>query len=194
MESLAIGQAFREPPMSSDGSRCAPTHELAREAAAVQLQDRWGYFCRQLILRSAVGGASTADGHFIAVSGDGVGSALVRLRATYKSKNIQASRDWEPKWYDPDESIAAGRKLGLANFSTIAFAIGSTPSPLEDLRAVRNFFAHRGVRAAVTMGNRVGLTSTGEAHSHLTELQLGGIPRFEAWIVALQSMAAAAVR
>lgn len=50
---------------------------------------------------------------------------------------------YEPRWADSAECIDAARRLGVANASNIAAALGATSSPAEPLRCVRNFVAHR---------------------------------------------------
>jgi hypothetical protein len=192
-ESAVISMAFVVIPTSRDGTRCSMSHELARESATIGLQDRWGSFCRSLILVSAVGPARTSSGMGIPRQNPTAAEALRVLRSSFTGRS-KKSATWEPKWFDPSEAIDAAQRLGIPNLSTVSAALGSTPSPLDDLRVVRNFFAHRGQLAGSTMRNSLGLGSTLAAHTYLTEVRIGGALRFETWVRTLQRMARAAVR
>lgn len=192
-ESGLILRAFSEPPTTRDGTPCAPTHELARESATVQLQDRWGNFCRSLVLASAVGRIRTSSGVVIPKTRPSLHVALLDLRASFAGRDGKPPY-WEPKWFDPAESIDAAQRLGISNYATVSAALGSTPSPLDDLRTIRNFFAHRGELAGRTMRTALMLASGEAAHSYLTEIRIGGASRFEAWVRTLRRMARASIR
>jgi hypothetical protein len=50
---------------------------------------------------------------------------------------------WEPRWHDAVDASRAARFLSLGNASQIVGALGSSPSPADDVNTVRNFVAHR---------------------------------------------------
>ena len=41
---------------------CEPVHKDGRAYLVIWLQDLWGQFCRELVLRSAIGGCETRTG------------------------------------------------------------------------------------------------------------------------------------
>lgn len=166
--------------------------DLAREAAVIQLQDRWGHFCRELVLTSAVGGIRTTGGTLIGRNHQGRATSLSALRASFVGRQRKPAH-WEPKWFDPIEAIDAARRLSVSNLATISAALGVSPSPLEELRAIRNFFAHRGELAGKNAHATIGLVNTREMHDYLNGRLLGGAYRYELWITTLQSMAKMAV-
>lgn len=55
---------------------------------------------------------------------------------------------FEPRWADATECIKAATRLGVANMATISSALAASNSPAEDMRRVRNFYAHRMKRTA----------------------------------------------
>jgi hypothetical protein len=171
---------------------CHSSQQLACEGAVIKLQDRWAHFCRELVLNSAVGAVRTTQGNFIVRRFGTEYEALKALRATFTGKSKKRP-DWEPRWFDPGEAIDAAQRLRVVNFGTVSAALGSTPSPLDDLRAVRNFFAHRGKLAGSTARVRLGLCTTADLHSYLAFPLLGGALRFESWVLTLQIIARAAV-
>jgi hypothetical protein len=158
----------------------------------IKLQDRWGAFSRDLVLLSAVGSVRTTSGMSITRQCGSSAVALRTLRATFTGRATKG-RDWEPKWFDPAEAVDAAGRLRISNFAAVSAALGATPAPLAELRAVRNFFAHRGAVAGSTARRVIGVATTPEVHDYLTATLSGGALRFEVWIAMLQSMARAAV-
>jgi hypothetical protein len=192
LSSSDIGSAFVAATRAPLTSACSPSHELAREGAVVKLQDRWGAFSQDLVLLSAVGSVRTTSGVLIARRYAAPRVALDRLRATFAGRARKPGY-WQPKWFDPTEAIDAANRLGIPNFAAVSAALGATPAPLEELRAVRNFFAHRGALAGRTARSVIGVATTPEVHNYLTETLTGGALRFEVWISTLQGMARASI-
>lgn len=190
--SSRIVRGFTAHPTEFDTSTCSDAHGLTREAALIQLQDRWNGFCRSLILRSAVGGIRTLSGLNLVRAYSSEAAALQALRGTFTGRDRKGA-NWEPKWFDPSEAIDAASRLVIPNYATVSAALGATPSPLEELRCVRNFFAHRGALAATTMRRVVGVGCTLDAHAYVVAPQLGGATRFETWALTMERQARAAV-
>ncbi len=140
-----IAAAFRRAAEVAVPRECVDAHTLSREAATVFLQDQWNVFCRDLVINSWQGGVTTLGGMDIPVrSGPRSKADAMRvLRGTYTGK-LKKAPYWEPKWFDATATIDAARRLGIPNFTSVAAGVGGTPSPLDELRAVRNYFAHRG--------------------------------------------------
>lgn len=190
-----LSSAFTQAADSPLDAACEDPHVLARENATVFLQDQWSAFCRDLVYSSWRGGCMTTLGSSLPAR---VGSrtnhaALIALKATYTGRQ-RKSPQWEPKWFDPNEAIDAAKRLHVANLASITAGLGLSPSPLDELRAVRNYFAHRGRESTDRLKPYTGYPVTsGAAHDLLKRRSLGGGYRFEAWVADLDVMARAAV-
>ena len=165
---------------------------LLPEMATLRLHDEWARCCREIVLCSAADEPKTANGNILAKAPN------VNQRADAIAVSIRstAQRRFEPRWATASESLAAAQSLRLSNLMTVSGALGAANSPAEDLRHVRNFFAHRAENTAAkvrarpffTAGlelNAVGLLATGVP---------GGTSRFEFWVLGLRAIAAAAIQ
>ena len=167
-------------------------HRLCGEMAVVRLHDAWGRFCRELIVSSAGCRPFTASGVRLARPSaiQGRSDVIPFLLSTYKN------RVYEPRWAVSHDCLDAAQRIGIANLATVMAAIGSTNSPAEDLRRVRNFFAHRGKWSA----DEVRFKCTFYAGSQLTlegligQLVAPGITRMESWVDDLRTVAGAAIQ
>jgi len=179
----------------NESNACADVHLLGRETACVQLQDAWSNFCRDVIFRSWRGGLHTLEGKFIARRPGEISlsAALTELRSTYTGRAKKA-RHWEPRWFDPVEAIEAASRLAIPNLPDVSGGIGLSPSPLAELRAVRNFFAHRGERSVSKLSAWVPHPATDAVHQHVSAMTGGGALRFERWVAQLDLMARVTVR
>lgn len=174
---------------------CLDAHAFSREAAAILLQDQWNSFCRDLIIGSWRGGVTTMGGVNLPsrTGPTGEAVALTALRATYTGKQ-KKSGNWEPKWFDALAAIDAARRLAVPNFNSVVAGIGITPSPLDELRAVRNYFAHRGRETVTRLAPFVPAgVSDAAVHALITGTTLGGAMVLERWASELDTMARAAV-
>lgn len=112
-------------------------------ASCVQLQDRWAYRVRQLIMASACGNFRTAGGQVLTrtsgLSTHERAAKLLRRLWTAGGRTLGAA--WEPSWYNPDDAIRAARLLQCGNFQQISLGLGTSTAPVE-LRAVRNVLVH----------------------------------------------------
>ena len=102
----------------------------------------------------------------------------------------------EPNWTVASDCIRAAKLLGITNYTTLAAAIGAANSPSDELRAVRNFFAHRydttalEVRSLSRFSTLSRLTSVGVGCTYTT----GGVTIFADWAECLRAIALAAVQ
>lgn len=191
-----IAEAFQHACSQPVDPHCLATHELARENATIQLQDQWSAFCRDLILGSWRGGAVTLGGARIPRRPGGASdaAALHALRATYTG-SAKRSRQWEPKWFDPIQAIDAAKRLSIPNLVNVSLGLGLTPSPLDQLRAVRNYFAHRGQESSTRLALHLTSHPTNAgAHLFVSQLTLGGVPAFVRWTAEIETMAWAAAQ
>lgn len=190
----AIGAAFEHATMTPVDPECSATHALARENATIQLQDQWSAYCRDMITASWRGGCTTLGGVVIPKRAglSSYASAVAALRATYVG-TAKKSKYWEPKWFDPVQALDAAKRLGVPNLPTLSAGLGLTPSPLDELRAVRNYFAHRGPESCDRLQPFLGARATvALVHQHVSAPTLAGVPQLVRWVHELDTMAWAA--
>lgn len=167
------------------------THSFAAEwrraeHITFQLQNAWEIYVRNFILLSATGRATTVSGPL-----------PPSVPASYRSREaachylLALSPDrFEPKWYQPKAAIKAAKNLQIPNYSNVSAAIGSTPWVLDELRLVRNFFAHRSRSSAVAL-RALGWFAPSEAISvenTLVPYVPGGARRFEFWCANMKAI------
>jgi hypothetical protein len=172
-------------------------HVVTGERCAVYLQDSYSRFIRDLILHSSLGNASTAAGVKLAPGTPGVlrlSQALDFLRSRWAPTTKPAW--WEPDWYRSKEWTIALRLLGPQNGPTIAAALGSSASPDDQLRKVRNFAVHRGPGSARGIANvaaTAGVAATWRQPSDVL-VASGATPTLLAqWCARLRAVSNAAV-
>ncbi|RYG96292.1 MAG: hypothetical protein EON58_12395 [Alphaproteobacteria bacterium] len=115
------------------------------EHIVMQLQNVWELYMREFVLNSAVGNATDKSGPVKSLLQERIHS---KEHASYVLISKYKRRRNEPDWYKPADIADAVVKLNLTNQPKIIGAVGATPWPLDDLRHVRNFIAHRSKRAA----------------------------------------------
>ena len=116
--------------------------QLAAEMVIVRMYDGWARYCRELVILSACGNTLTLSGTVVPAVIKRRSDVVPALLATY------VRRQYEPKWAIAAECIDAASRLRIANLSTLAGALGATNSPAEEIRNVRNYYAHREQGAA----------------------------------------------
>ena len=165
---------------------------LLPEMATLRLHDDWARCCRAIVLSSACNEPVTMAGVALAKA-PGIVTFSDAIAASIRSTS---QRKFEPRWATASEAINAARHLHIANLATVAAAIGASNSPAEDLRHVRNFFAHRATNTA----NKVRALSFFTTGTNLNAADLlgktvsGGASRFESWIFGLRAIASAAMQ
>ena len=111
--------------------------QLAAEMAVIRIYDAWARYCRELIILSASGNTQTLNGTIIPAVVKRRSDVIPVLLATYKKTR------YEPKWERATDCIEAARRLNIANIGTLSAALGASNSPAEEIRLVRNYYAHR---------------------------------------------------
>lgn len=115
------------------------SHRLVCEMAVLRLHDAWARFCRELVVLSAGCKPYTATGSWLALA-PGITcrkDVIPKLLSTYNKTK------YEPSWSTAAKCLDAAQRLATPNLSTVTAAVGATNSPAEELRNVRNFYAHR---------------------------------------------------
>lgn len=121
-------------------------------------------------------------------------AALNTLRATFTGRS-KKSTNWEPRWFDPNETLDAAKRLAIPNLANVSTGVGLTPSPLAELRAIRNYFAHREKRSAAHLAAYInGHPSDATAHRFISQPTLAGVPALARWAAEIDTMAWAAAQ
>lgn len=170
------------------------------DGCLVALWDSWARFMRSLYLTCAQGtstGVSGARYNPRSPIGEAQALALLRLTASVKGSGITLASG-EPKWFVTSSVQAIATCLGLANGRAISNAVSQAdiqlgggfviPNPLEHIRRVRNYVAHKSVAEAAWL--RAFMTpSAAHVSGHLREKTRGGATRFDDWSDALVDLA-----
>ena len=177
------------------------TYRPGEDGCIVSAWDAWNRFMREILLTSAGGPTVGAAGVvYNPTAPRPRPTALAYLRQSVKGTRIKFTRS-EPNWYMPAATSDFATTLGLANSSSILAAVGSsrvqvsaiaiTSNPLNELRLMRNYIAHKN---AETRADILPLLSPGSSpHEHARETVQGGVKRFDDWLDALVAISEAAV-
>jgi hypothetical protein len=114
------------------------------EYCMVALQDSWSRFVRDLILRSSSGNSTTSTGRKVPPGPRGrlrLRTSIFVVQKDWTKTGKQAG--WEPNWYSVEHAGRAITILGTSNGAEMMAAIGSSTNPIDDVRPIRNFAAHR---------------------------------------------------
>ncbi len=170
-------------------------HGNNREWCVLALHDAWVAYCRSLVLTSAVSGSRTLTGVVVpAVAGiRNVGQAVAAVRVALAPNQPSF---WEPRWGDARHAIRAAQVLRINNFAQVSGALGSTPSPAEEIRTLRNYMAHRNRSTATPVRELLGVTGAIDPalDSYLTGLVGPLESRYSAWVRELREIALVASR
>lgn len=154
------------------------------EYCILRLQDRWSWYVREYCLISACGGETLRDG-------TPVGSAHAFRSESDALNYLRAQRpnvgnDWEPDWHVPQQVTGVARSLGLTNAAQLLGALGVIDNPFDEIRACRNFLAHRGPRAFAKFR---GVSPIEPPLKFVAEVTGAGEIRFSGWCRKLQNIA-----
>jgi len=161
---------------------------LSREMCIVRLHDAWARFCRELVIISAYAKPFRAQGQQVQKA-PGIKKrkdVIPKLISTYKGKRF------EPRWHDAFECLDAANRLNISNSSVILSGLSLSPSPVEDLTYVRNFFAHRSYENAqrvAGVATKLNLSTALRPDLMIVETVHPGVSVFRKWVNQLQIMA-----
>lgn len=124
----------------------------AEDGCLLSLWDAWNRFVRNLLLTSCAGTVEGLSGN---TYNPGVprqeNAAIAHINASRQGTVIKSTRG-EPQWYSAVAIADFVQVLTLTNGNSVVGAITSTtvqlgsfsiPNPLEEIRIVRNFVAHK---------------------------------------------------
>lgn len=163
------------------------------ELCVIRLHDAWSRFCRELVVTSAYAQPMTAQGSRVPRA-PGVkrrDQVIPKLLATYQK------RTQEPHWYLSEQCLDAARRLKVSNYSAIFSGIGASfpevsPSPNDQVRLVRNFFAHRHQESAgkaLEIARSLNISGVTHPRSLVVATAPPGISVFGLWANRLRLMA-----
>ncbi|HEY8687194.1 MAG TPA: hypothetical protein VIO57_16450 [Chloroflexota bacterium] len=171
----------------------------AQAYVTIRLTDAWGRFCRRLILTCASGMVFTLGGTPVprsprVRSGQ---SPIEALWDQYPNPRRKREQAWEPDWHIIQQALDAARRLAIQNELQVTLGLGITSPAPEELRAVRNFLAHR---SSVTntkidgLRQRIGLAASSEPERVLRYAAVNGKALFQDWCDDLRQRARTAAQ
>ena len=167
--------------------------QLVMEMAVIRLHDMWTRFSRELIIISAGGRPYTAAGVRLSYV---PGVKKIRDVIPMLKKSYGNRWRFEPKWFFATKCLDAANRLKIQNYNIISGALGSTNSPVEELRVVRNYMAHRSISAADEI--RAQLWWNPKIKLDVYDLSgrmvTGGTTAMENWVYRLRIVAEAAIQ
>ena len=170
-----------------------PERRDGRLFCVVRLQHLWGEFCRELITRSSIGGARTMEG-----------TRLPRVSGVRQWKDVEkiaretTGRRLDVPWHIPEQSARIALKLAPKNATQIVTALSSV-SPIDEIRAIRNYVVHPNLDTRVKYGaaaRRAGALDPDPDPDILltTKVYPGNVTRFEYWAAQIRIVALDASR
>jgi len=113
------------------------SQHLVAEMCVIRLHDAWVRFCRELVVTSAYAKPLTAQGR-----------RVPRVPGVKRRDQVIPELPATYPWHMSARCLDAARRLKVSNYSAISSGIGvsfpdMSPSPNDQVRLVRNFFAHR---------------------------------------------------
>lgn len=165
--------------------RPADEASVFAEYCVVQLQDSWNRFIRDVIFSSATGRAVRGDGTPVLPGPCGPlrqEPVLQHLRANWPRGRKPVY--WEPNWYSVTDVNHVVDVLQMSNGDDIKTAIGASTNPIEEVRPIRNFCAHRGAGTAGRLGSASrswGPPTWRRPEDLILHRPLGLESQFEAW-------------
>jgi hypothetical protein len=165
--------------------------QLACEMAVIRLHDAWARFCRELIILSAFGRTVTLSG----VPLTPCHRSIKRCHLVIPFLLAGPPRlQFEPRWADATKCIQAATRLGINNLPTVSAALAAANSPAEQVRRVRNFYAHRKLGTVQEAIATNLFTSRMKPHAvfDLAAYTAGNVRIIESWVTNLVLVATAA--
>ena len=169
--------------------------QLVREMCVMRLQDSWARFCRDLVIMSSWAEPMTAQGSRVAKA-----PRIRRARDVIPTLiSTYTRRTTEPNWHIPSESIDAAQRLRITNYNTVksGLSLSFSHSPTEQVRCLRNYFAHRSENTAKLVQQvamNMGIPSRTIPHSLTGSIVQTGISMFSLWVLRLRTMAWLAIQ
>ena len=160
-----------------EARECKPVHHDGFAFQMIRIQHLWGEFCRELVVRSAMGGCTTRTGNQLSrvphVSRVSDLPKVTKLAFAGRGSN----------WEEPKFALKQAAILSVSNYLDVNLGIGSASTVLADLKVVRNFLTHPNqVTAKIydQLARENGFRGL-SPDQFLQQLTPGGATIFEAW-------------
>jgi hypothetical protein len=144
---------------------CNQLSNPVAEYLTIYIQDCWSRFTRDVMLESAFKTSVNRRGTVFKRANNlairSSNTALDAIRRTWPNRSRPQAAYWEPSWYDIRHVAHVDRILGLRNRDIIS-GLEDALNPIEEVKMLRNFIAHRGHTSSPEMrelSNRLGLRS-----------------------------------
>ena len=181
--SLSLTQRFDSelPTSSEERIVCEPVHRDGRAYLIARIQHLWGEFCRELIVKSAIGGCETRAGRVLSHA-PGIKRVVDVPRIT--KTPLAGNRS---SWEDPQFSIGQARLLKVSNFNEIGLGLGGASGVIDNIRYIRNYIIHPNSRNSVRYLNVARLLGFGSLPpvQLVSQTTTGGETVFENWLSTL---------
>lgn len=183
------------------GSGTPRLNQSAGWYCLIYLHDAWARFCRNVLCASARGGACTLSGRRLSRSpllkpGE---HPLVGLKREWKKNKMGRMSKQGPPVHIPEIAIQAAGLLSIGNYTEFQAGIGAVSPAPSELKACRDFLAHRHrdtvqTEAIADLRRRLGIPAGWTTVGALAATFVpGGITLFEDWCIELCVLARAAI-
>lgn len=194
-ESQEIEMRFQAPTPTDPSymGSCGVVHPYAQEMCAIRLYIVWEQFCRDLLILSAISSPVTGSGITLTPVPD-LHSDIEVIKKLAKLNNVSQTN---LHWGIPSDCIKYAQQLKLSNYANISAGIGLTPNPADNLRCIRNYFAHRSNDTALRLQSvavALGLPISTGGLQIIWQLLHGGITVFASWLDELETIASLAIQ
>ncbi len=181
---------------SAEALTASPAEMMIREQLhrdgllflVVRLQHLWGEFCRELVLRSAIGRCVTRTGIYVPPAPDvrRVGD-LPGIARRFSRRPFTGSG---ALWEAPEIAIGRARELRVANYGQINLGL-SAVNATNYMKPIRNFIVHPGISSVARYDQAVrSLGFPGLSPVELLGRRLpGGASIFDVWVWELETAA-----
>lgn len=198
IESSIIEVCYKTYLKRKEQNVCSYPNSLV-DGLVVRLHDAWVRLCRELIIRSAAQEPMSLTGMRV-IKAPGIhtrADVIPKLSVIYPPIGRTRPPYWEPRWGDITECLRAASVLRLSNYLQISAGLGMPGSPIDDLRLLRNYIAHRRADTARKLApifHKYRIPIIHQVYSIPAHPVTGGIPLFAQWIGQMQVMAEIALQ
>ena len=184
-DSLSLSLNVVLPQDATESAACVPLHVHGRAFLVVRLISLWAEFCKEIVLKSALG-ATTISGTAIPRA-PGIRS-VADVRAKEKLSGIGANWHWQKY------CMENAQKLAIRNYSQVSLGVGSAPT--KSLMDIRNFVVHpnQSTRSDYVLAVRAIGVQLQEPDDLMRQRVVGGATLFEQWVFDFQDAALNAVK
>ncbi len=155
----------------------------ARLQLVVRMLHLWSEFNRQVILRSAMGGVTTASGQWLPRLSARAG--VRRNERLFKSLQGASGANWD----DTEYALRQAKALGVRNYNSLS--LGLSAADLSLIRPVRNVIVHPNPLTRRNFSTALELHGLRETSpdSLIQDLQANDMTLFESWVQQLSTSA-----